>query len=53
MTKRVFIVFGHHNYKSGTSFNAAIRDEFTKCAKDRGFEIDLINLLHRLKILMV
>jgi len=44
MTKKIFIVFGHHNYKSGTSFNAALRDEFTKCCKDRGFEIDCINL---------
>ena len=50
MAKRIFIVFGHHNYKSGTSFNAAIRDEFTKCATSRGFEIDLINLYEEKQI---
>jgi len=42
MSKRIFIVFGHHNTK--TSFNAAIRDTFMDEAKKNGHEIDLINL---------
>ena len=42
MSKRIFIVYGHHNSK--TSFNAAIRDTFIEEAKKNGHEIDLINL---------
>ena len=42
MSKRIFIVYGHHNSK--TSFNAAIRDTFINEAKKKGHEIDLINL---------
>ena len=42
MSKRIFIVYGHHNSK--TSFNAAIRDTFIDEAKKNGHEIDLINL---------
>ena len=44
MSKRVFIVFGHNNYKSGSSFNAAARDVFIEEAKKLGHEIDLINI---------
>ena len=42
MSKRIFIVYGHHNSK--TSFNAAIRDVFIDEVKKNGHEIDLINL---------
>ena len=42
MSKRIFIVYGHHNTKK--SFNASIRDAFIEEAKKRGHEIDLINL---------
>jgi|TARA_B110000971_G_C19778706_1_gene394276 NAD(P)H dehydrogenase (quinone) len=42
MSKRIFIVYGHHNSK--TSFNAAIRDVFIDEVKKKGHEIDLINL---------
>jgi len=42
MSKRIFIVYGHHNSK--TSFNAAIRDVFIDEVKKKVMEIDLINL---------
>ena len=42
MTKRIFIIYGHHNTKD--SFNASIRDTFINEAKKIGHEIDLINL---------
>ena len=42
MSKKIFIVFGHHNTK--TSFNASIRDTFIDEAEKCGHEIDLINL---------
>ena len=42
MSKKIFIVFGHHNVKD--SFNASIRDTFIDEAKTLGHEIDLINL---------
>ena len=42
MSKRIFIVYGHHNTKK--SFNQSIRDTFIDEAKKRGHEIDLINL---------
>jgi NAD(P)H dehydrogenase (quinone) len=44
MSKRILIVFGHNNYKSGTSFNAAVRDTFIEEAKKNGHEIDLLNI---------
>ena len=44
MSKKIFIVFGHNRYKSGSSFNAAIRDTFIDEAKKIGHEIDLINI---------
>jgi NAD(P)H dehydrogenase (quinone) len=42
MSKKIFIVFGHHNSK--TSFNSSIRDTFIDEAQKYGHEIDLINL---------
>ena len=42
MSKKIFIVYGHHNTK--TSFNSSIRDTFIDEAKKCGHEIDLINL---------
>ena len=42
MSKRIFVVYGHHNVKK--SFNASIRDTFIDEAKKNGHEIDLINL---------
>ena len=42
MSKRIFIIYGHHNVKK--SFNASIRDTFIDEAKKNGHEIDLINL---------
>ena len=48
MSKKIFIVYGHHNTKK--SFNASIRDTFIDEAKKLDYEIDLINL-HDEKIL--
>ena len=42
MSKKICVVFGHHNSK--TSFNSSIRDTFIDEAKKCGHEIDLINL---------
>ena len=42
MSKKIFIVYGHHNTKK--SFNQSIRDTFIDEAKKRMHEIDLINL---------
>ena len=42
MSKRIFVVYGHHNIKE--SFNASIRDTFIDEAKKCGHQIDLINL---------
>ena len=42
MSKRIFVVYGHHNIKE--SFNASIRDAFIDEAKKNGHQIDLINL---------
>ena len=42
MSKKIFIVYGHHNTKD--SFNASIRDTFINEATTLGHEIDLINL---------
>ena len=44
MSKKFFIVFGHHNYKPGSSFNACIKDEILLEAKRLGHSVDLINL---------
>ena len=42
MSKRIFVVYGHHNVTK--SFNASIRDTFIDEAKKNGHEVDLINL---------
>jgi len=42
MSKKIFVVFGHHNGK--TSFNSSIRDIFIEESKKCGHEIDLVNL---------
>jgi NAD(P)H dehydrogenase (quinone) len=42
MSKKIFIVYGHHNTKK--SFNQSIRDIFIEECKKIGHEIDLINL---------
>ena len=42
MSKRIFIVYGHHNPKK--SFNASVRDTFIDEAKKLNYQIDLINL---------
>ena len=39
--KKIFIVYGHYNEKS---FNAAIRDEFIKTVKEKGHEVDCVDL---------
>ena len=44
MSKKVLIIFGHHNYKTGTSFNAACRDAFMEECNKLGHEVDLINI---------
>jgi hypothetical protein len=44
MSKKILIVFGHHNYKPGSSFNACIKDEILLEAKRLGHSVDLINL---------
>ena len=37
MSKRILIIFGHNNYKSGSSFNAAVRDVFIEESKKNLF----------------
>ena len=44
MSKKILIIFGHNNYKSGTSFNAAVRDVFIEEAKKNNHKIDLLNI---------
>ena len=44
MSKKIFIIFGHNRYKSGSSFNAAVRDAFIEEANKIGHEIDLVNI---------
>ena len=42
MSKKIFIVYGHHNTKE--SFNQSVRDTFIEEAQNLGHKIDLINL---------
>ena len=49
MSKQIFIVFGHNNYKSGSSFNAAVRDTFIEEAKKIGHKIELVNIYEEKK----
>ena len=44
MSKRIFIVFGHNNYKSDSSFNAAVRDSFIDEAKKIGHDLTKLEL---------
>ena len=44
MSKKILIIFGHHNYKPGTSFNEAIKQTFIDEAVKCGHSIDLINI---------
>ena len=44
MSKKIFIIFGHNNHKSGSSFNAAVRDTFIEEAKKNNHKIDLLNI---------
>ena len=39
--KKIFLIYGHYNDKS---FNAAIRDTFTKTAQEKGHLVDIIDL---------
>ena len=50
MSKRVCIVFGHNNYKPGSSFNATVRDVFIEEAKKLDHKIDLINIYEEKQI---
>ena len=38
---KIFLVYGHYNEKS---FNASIRDTFIKTAKEKGHEVDCVDL---------
>ena len=42
MSKRIFVVYGHHNIKE--SCNNSIRDAFIDEAKNNSHYVDLINL---------
>ena len=44
MSKKIFIIFGHNNHKSGSSFNAAVRDTFIEEAIKNNHKIDLLNI---------
>ena len=35
--KKIFLVYSHYNDQS---FNAAIRDTFIKCLKEKGHKVD-------------
>jgi NAD(P)H dehydrogenase (quinone) len=50
VSKKVLIIFGHHNYKTGTSFNAACRDAFMEECNKLGHEVDLINIYQEKQI---
>jgi NAD(P)H dehydrogenase (quinone) len=39
--KKIFLVYGHYN---DASFNAAIRDEFIKTSKEKGNQVDVVDL---------
>ncbi len=39
--KKIFIIYGHYDDKS---FNASIRDEFIKTVKEKGHEVDCVDL---------
>ncbi len=39
--KKIFLIYGHYDDKS---FNAAIRDTFIKTSKEKGNEVDIVDL---------
>ena len=39
--KKIFLIYGHYDDKS---FNAAIKDTFTKAAEDEGHSVDTVDL---------
>ena len=39
--KKIFLIYGHYDDKS---FNAAIRDTFIKTAKEKGHQVDVVDL---------
>ena len=39
--KKIFLVYSHYNDQS---FNAAIRDTFIKCLKEKGHKVDCVDL---------
>ena len=39
--KKIFLVYSHYNEKS---FNASIRDTFTKIATEKGHKVDIVDL---------
>ena len=41
MGKKIFLVYGHYDDKS---FNAAIRDTFIKTSKEKGDQVDAVDL---------
>ena len=43
MSKRIFIVYGHHNSK--TSFNSAIRDTFMEEAKKNNSPLPITKII--------
>ena len=50
MSKQILIIFGHNNYKAGSSFNAAVRDSFIDEAEKIGHKIDLVNIYEETQI---
>ena len=42
MSKKIFIVYGHHNVKD--SFNASIRDTFVETVNNNGHSTDVVDL---------
>ena len=50
MSKKIFIIFGHNNYKSGSSFNASVRDVFIEEAEKNGHKIDLLNIYEDVRL---
>ena len=39
--KKIFLIYGHYN---DASFNASIRDEFIKTSKEKGNQVDAVDL---------
>tara|TARA_S200000501_G_scaffold268737_1_gene252423 strand:- start:182 stop:358 length:177 start_codon:yes stop_codon:yes gene_type:complete len=39
--KKIFLIYGHYDDQS---FNASIRDTFTKAAKEVGHSVDIVDL---------